>query len=389
MLDLGNPDTYLDGPPHERFSELRACDPLHWQQSDEGGFWAVLRHADVEHVARNPQLFSSAVGGVVLEDLDPPALAQMRGMLLAMDPPGHGAIRRPVAARLGRHHVAELEDDIRTICQDVFARTDSRVDFVKDLAARLPTQVIGTVMGLPSDDWQMIHALAERMTRGQDPLCVDDPDGAGQASLSMGLYAYEFAVARLSLDAARDDLTSVLLARHSPAEFAALFVQLVAAGQDTTATLLSSGLLTLLQHPEQLAAVRTDLSLLPSAVEEMLRYANPLHYFRRTATVDTELQGKTIRSGDKVAMFYTSANRDEEVFERSQLFDVRRSPNRHLSFGFGEHFCLGAHLARLEARVFFEELLVTYSSINLDGEPVRLRSNLNNALRTLPIFVRR
>jgi cytochrome P450 len=149
--------------------------------------------------------------------------------------------------------------------------------------------------------------------------------------------------------------------------------------------MLASGLLALLQHPEQLAELRADPSLIAGAVEEILRYANPLHYFRRTATVDTELHGVSIAAGDKVAMYYTSANRDEDVFADADRFDIHRNPNPHLSFGIAEHFCLGVHLARLEGRVFFEELLATFPTIELTGEPVRTRSNLNNALKHLPI----
>jgi cytochrome P450 len=171
--------------------------------------------------------------------------------------------------------------------------------------------------------------------------------------------------------------------------FASLFVQLVTAGQDTTAPLLAGGLLALLDHPDQLAALRADPDLVPTAVEEMLRYANPLHYFRRTATADTGLDGVTIRAGDKVAMYYTSANRDEDVFAHAEAFDITRSPNRHLSFGVAEHFCVGAHLARLEARVFFTELLATYPTIERAGRPTRVRSNLNNALRSFPVRLSR
>jgi cytochrome P450 len=168
-------------------------------------------------------------------------------------------------------------------------------------------------------------------------------------------------------------------------DFGSFFVQLVTAGNDTTKTMLSSGLRALLDHPDQLAALRADPTLIGGAVEEILRYENPLHYFRRTATADTELRGTKIAAGDKVVMFYTSANRDEEVFDDPQTFDIGRSPNPHLSFGIAEHFCLGVHLARLEGRVFFEELLATFPTIELTGEPVRVRSNLNNALKSLPV----
>jgi cytochrome P450 len=201
----------------------------------------------------------------------------------------------------------------------------------------------------------------------------------------MGVYAYTFATERSSLAEQPDDLTAVMLSGHDAASFASLFVQLVTAGQDTTATLIAGGLLELMRNPDQFAKLRADRSLIRSAVEEMLRYANPLHYFRRTATTDVELHGVTIRTGDKVAMYYTSANRDDDVFADPQSFDIMRSPNRHLSFGIAEHFCIGAHLARLEARIFFEELLSTYSSIEPNGSPLRLRSNLNNALRSLPV----
>ncbi|HET9728444.1 MAG TPA: cytochrome P450, partial [Acidimicrobiia bacterium] len=168
-------------------------------------------------------------------------------------------------------------------------------------------------------------------------------------------------------------------------DFGSFFVQLVTAGNDTTKTMLASGLLTLLEHPDQLRALRTDPGLIPGAVEEILRFQNPLHYFRRTATAETELHGTTIRAGDKVVMCYTSANRDEDVFDDPQTFDIRRAPNPHLSFGIAEHFCLGVHLARLEGRVFFEELLRSFSAIELTGAPVRIRSNLNNGLKALPV----
>jgi cytochrome P450 len=326
----------------------------------------------------------------VLEDLPPDRLEQMRGMLLAMDPPQHRAVRRPVVARLTPRSVASLTGDIRAICRDVFGELDGEVDFVGQAAAKLPTRVIGQVMGLPPADWDRVHALAERITRGQDPAYADDEHSAGNASQEMGVYAYTFAVERAAMADPPDDLTTVLLGAHDPVAFASLFVQLVTAGQDTTATLLSSGLLALLQRPDQLSLLRTDPAVLPTAVEELLRFANPLHYFRRTATQDTELRGTSIRTGDKVAMYYTSANRDEDVFADPQHLDVTRSPNRHLSFGVAEHFCVGAHLARLEAQVFLTELLATYPTIELAGQPVRLRSNLNNALRTLPLrLVRR
>jgi cytochrome P450 len=167
--------------------------------------------------------------------------------------------------------------------------------------------------------------------------------------------------------------------------FATLFIQLVTAGQDTTQTMLSSGLLALLDHPDQLQALRDDPSLIPDAVEEIVRWANPLHYFRRTAMKDTEIRGTKIKAGDAVAMYYTSCNRDEDVFPDSQAFDITRSPNKHLSFGQAEHFCVGVHLARLEGRIFYEELLRRFTSMELAGAPKRLRSNLNNSYKEMKV----
>lgn len=390
--DIYSPDAYVAGPPHETFAHLRRTDPVHWQEiPGQGGYWAVLKHADVVHVARNPALFSASEGGVVLEDLAPEQLAMMRNMLLAMDPPRHNIYRGPLAPSFKRRAVARLEPAVRSICREIMREAAERgeVEFVHDVTAKLPSRVIGELMGLPRDDWPYIHRLAERNTSAQDPEVAGEP-GAPNASVEMALYAMNFAAQRRT-EAPREDFTTLILeadfggTRMSDADFASFFVQLVTAGNDTTKTMLSSGLLALLQHPDQLAELRRDPALIPGAVEEILRWANPLHYFRRTATADTELRGVRIRAGDKVAMYYTSANRDEDVFDDPDRFDIHRDPNPHLSFGIAEHFCLGVHLARLEGRVFFEELLATFGGIELVGEPVRVRSNLNNALKRLPV----
>ena len=391
--DIYNPDVYVEGPPHARFEELRRTDPVHWQEiPHQAGYWAVLKHHDVMEVARHAKVFSAGEGGVVLEDLDGPTLQMMRNMLLAMDPPRHADYRRPLGERFKANVIAGLEERIRAICRELMAEAGEQgeVEFVHDVTSGLPARVIGELMGLPPEDVPRIHHLAERQTSGQDPDMAAEEDEYGSASVEMAMYAMELA-ARRRTEPPRPDLTSVILdtefagERMSDIDFASLFVQLVTAGNDTTKTMLASGLLALLQHPEQLAEVRADPSLIPGAVEEILRWANPLHYFRRTAVEDTQLRGVDIAAGDKVAMIYTSANRDEDLFADPHRFDIHRRPNPHLSFGIAEHFCLGVHLARLEGRVFFEELLATFPSIELTGEPVRVRSNLNNALKKLPV----
>jgi cytochrome P450 len=394
-VDLADPDTFVHGPPHEALAELRRSDPVHFCTMDDGGFWAVLKHADVVKVARSPGLFSASEGGVVIETLAPEQVEAMRGMLLAMDPPRHLDYRRPMLAHFGRTVIGRMEDQIRGVCVDIMDKVDtsSEVEFVHDVTADLPSRVIGTLMGLPEEDWGRIHEMAERNTSGQDADYAST-DGGGGATMDMAMYAIALAQQRRT-EEPREDLTSVILGTEfgghlmDDFEFGSFFVQLVTAGNDTTKTMLSSGILALLNHPDQLKEVREDPSLIPGAVEEILRWANPLHYFRRTAMAETTLHDVTISPGDKVAMYYTSANRDEDLFDDSQGFDIHRNPNPHLSFGIAEHFCLGVHLARLEGRVFFEELLSRFPEIELAGEPVRVRSNLNNAYKRLPVRMAR
>jgi len=395
-LSLGDPNTFSSGVPHEWLADLRRTTPVAWQDmGDDTGFYAVLAHGDVVSVAREPNLYSASEGGVVVETLAPESLEMMRHMLLAMDPPRHVTYRRPLAETFKVRVINGLEDQIRAICRDLMVTAAERgdVEFVHDVTSGLPSQVMGQLMGLPEADWALLHQLAERQTAGQDP---DGPGGGEDfsASIDMAMYAIEFA-GRRRVEEPREDLTTLILDGDfggepmTDVDFGSFFVQLVTAGNDTTKTMLSSGLLALLQHPDQLAELRADPSLIPGAVEEILRWANPLHYFRRTTTADTVLHGVEIPAGTKVAMYYTAANRDDDVFVDAQAFDIHRSPNPHLSFGIAEHFCLGVHLARLEGKVFFEELLSAFSTIELIGDPVRLRSNLNNSYKTLPVRLAR
>jgi len=396
-VNLADPDAFVAGPPHEELVELRRTDPVHWQDMDgEPGFWAVLLHSDVVHVARNPNLFSAEAGGVVLEDMDPDRLARMRDMLLSMDPPRHVAYRKPLAPEFRAKVIAGLEPQVRQITRDILstAAEEDEVEMVHEVVGSLPTQVIGQLFGLPEADWDMLHALAERNTSGQDPEISQsgrtDEAGDADSSMQMALYGMQFAASRRQVPP-QGDLMDIILGEEfngrmlTDADIGSLLVQMITAGNDTTVTMIVGGIWSLLQHPDQLAELRADPSLIPQAVEEILRWHPPLHYFRRTATADCELSGTRIAAGDKVAMYYTSANRDERVFDDSQRFDIHRNPNPQLSFGIGEHFCLGVHLARLEGRVFFEELLSTFPSIEMAGEPRRTRSNLNNAFKAMPL----
>ena len=391
-VDIYSPDLYAQGPPHELFARLRRERPVCWQEvPGEPGYWAVLRHADVVHVARHPEVFSASEGGVVIEDLEPESLEAMRDMLLAMDPPRHTAYRKPVSPEFKARVIGRMEDQVRAITVGILDNIDTGrdVEFVHDVCAHLPSAIVGQLLGLPSQDWPAIHALAERNSGGQDP-DIAEASERGSSSVEMAVYAMGFAARRRAMPP-QGDLTDVLLGSRfdgrlmTDVDFGRFFVQLVTAGNDTTRTMLSGGLLALLQHPTQMEQVRRRSDAIPAMVEEVLRWSNPLHYFRRTAVADTEVAGQPIATGDKVAMIYTSANRDEAVFDDPQSFDITRNPNHHLSFGIGTHFCLGVHLARLEGRVFFEELLARFEHVELAGEPRRQRSNLNNALKSLPV----
>jgi cytochrome P450 len=392
-IDLYDPDRYADGAPYADFARLRRESPVVWQPTPDGdGYWAVLSHAEVSAVSRQPEVYSSSRGFVVIEPLTEAQLGMMRFTLLGMDPPEHAKYRRLLLHSFTPRIVAALEPRVRAIARDVMAGGAARrdVEFVEDMAGELPVQVIGELLGVPAEERPQLRAWAQQLTGSQDPdLNPGGAEAAPSASIEMAMYAMQLAASRRGKDGA--DLTTIAVNTDvdghamTDAEFGSFFVQLATAGNDTTRNLLASGTLLLLDHPDAQAALRADLSRIPTAVEEMLRFEGPLHYFRRTATRDAVLGGQKIREGDRVALMYTAANRDPAVFPDPDRFDVARDPNPHLSFGIGEHFCLGAALARLEGRVFFEELLAAFPHMERTGPARRQRSNLNNALKALPV----
>jgi len=399
--DIYDPNIYIAGPPHDAYEELRRTNPVYWHERPDGpGYWAILKHADVRDISRQPERFSCREKGVTIGTLTPDQLEISRGMLTNMDPPLHAMYRQPMMASFTPQKIARLENRVREITKMIFARAldlmdeQGHVEFVHQVCSPLPTQVFGELVGLPREFWGHMHGLAAQMTRSQDPDVVLSEDEKRGAGAEMLRYAIAFGNQRRA-EPPRDDLTTVMLdaefagKRMSEFEFGTHFCQFVVAGNETTVTLLSSGLQVLLEHPEQLAELRANPSLLPGAIEEILRFANPLHYLARTAKIDVELRGAQIKAGDTVAMYYTSANRDEEVFHLPHRFDIHRSPNPHVTFGFANHFCMGAYLARLEARVFFEELFAAFPTIEAAGPVKRLRSNFNNALKEFPVGLRR
>ncbi len=391
-IDIYNPDHYVDDVPHEQFRLLRDQAPVHWHaHPDGGGYWALSRHEDVVRVSRDHKTFSAQKGFVLVDDLPPDVLPMAQGQLLGMDPPNHGPIRRAVIERFTSKTLAALEPKVRAIARRyVEAAADTpECNFVFDLAGNLPTAVICSMLEIPEDMWLQIRHWSDIQTSASDPDIGGSPEETQAASVEMGSYGYELAMQRKDRDG--DDLISLLLNvevdghKVNEMEFASLFVQLTVAGNETTRGLISGGMHELLKNPALYRELEADPSLLPGAVEEMLRWTTPLHYFRRTATADTELHGQRIREGDRVVMLYSSANFDERVFEQPLDFNIRRSPNPHLAFGHGIHLCLGANLARMETRIFFEEFFRRYRGIELNGSPRRIRSNLVNGLKDLPV----
>jgi cholest-4-en-3-one 26-monooxygenase len=394
-IDLNDLDVFEDGVPYEWFRRLREEAPVRWQDESDGpGYWVVTKYEDIRHVSRNPLIFSSARGGTNIFDLPPDGLRQIQSLLINMDPPQHVKYRRLVNTGFTPRNVATLEPRIRELCGKLIdqAAQGDECEFVGDLAAELPLQVICELMGVPFEDRRMLYELTNRLIGFDDPDFQTSADDGKVAAAEMYAYAQKLAAERRANPA--DDLVTKLLdvevegKKLTEHEFNSFFLLLMIAGNETTRTATTHGLHLLMQHPEERQRLLADPSLLPSAVEEILRFESPLIHFRRTATQDTDIHGVSIRDGDKVTMWYPSANRDEDIFDDPDTFDVGRKPNAHVAFGFGEHFCLGSNLARLELFVIFEELLRRFPDIELAGEPRRLRSNFINAIKYMPVRFR-
>ena len=388
LLDLRH---YADGPPHERLRWLRLHDPVYRHPEPDGpGFWAVTRYDDVVTVSRDPATFSSFAGGTMIADSPPEFLAGMQRMMLNMDPPQHTKLRALVNRAFTPRMVAGLDGRIRALARSIVdaIAPHGACDFVVDVAGELPSYMIAELVGIPLDDGRRLYALTERMHTARPT-----PDGIADGHAAFGeMMAYATALREAKAMRPGADLASALLAaevdgqRLTELEFNMFFMLLINAGGDTTRNLVAGGMPTLMRHPDALAAVRADAALLPSAIEEMLRYQSPVQHFRRTATRDTELRARRIAAGDKVVVFYTAANRDEAQFEAPNRFDVRRAPNEHVAFGGGgTHYCLGANLARLEIRALFAEVLARLDAIELAGPVEWLPSTFINGPRRMPV----
>lgn len=396
-IDLTDLDTFAAGPPLDAFDRLRAEAPVSWHEPTEHtpggeGFWSLTRHDDVLWAARDAATFSSDTGGgrdgggTLIEDL-PSGFAA--GVLLNMqDDPRHQQLRRIVTPAVSPRRLRAIEADLQVRCDQILDGVVARggCDLLLDVAAELPLQAIALLLGVPQADRHLLLEWADAT------LDYDDRDPGETSERSQRAAAEMFEYGTRLLEAKRrhpgDDLLSALVHADLPVtelEQQMAFNLLVAAGSETTRNSITAGVLALVEHPDQWDRLVADRSLLPTAVEEVLRTASSTTYNRRTATVDVERRGATIRAGDKVVLWWQAANFDPEVFAEPRRFDVGRDPNPHLAFGHGSHFCLGANLARLEIRLVLAGLLDRVARIELAGPPERTRSNKHTGFRHLPV----
>ncbi|MEI2651393.1 MAG: cytochrome P450 [Microthrixaceae bacterium] len=406
-FDLTDPDTFAAGPPHDIYRHLRDEAPLYWHEPtvntpDGEGFWCLTRHEDVRWAAKNAELFSSFSGGdregggTLIEDL-PRGFAA--GVLFNMqDDPRHHHMRRVVTPSLSPTRLRQVGELLQGFCDSVLddAMTKERVDFLVDVAAELPLQALAALLGVEHDDRHFLLEWADATLDYGDRNPGESSQRSQQAGAAMASYCTKVLADKRECPA--DDLLSLIANSQLPPEALPggpmtnleqemFFHLLAAAGSETTRNTITAGLLALIEHPEQWDALQADRSLMPNAVEEVMRWASSTIYNRRTATTGLQRHGTQIEPGDKVVMWWQAANYDERVFDDPNTFDITRTPNPHLAFGIGTHFCLGANLARLEIALVFNGLLDRAERIDIDGPIERTRSNKHAGFRHVPIRI--
>lgn len=398
---LTDPSFFVDHDPHPLWQELRKEDPLHWTDGLIAPFWSVTRYEDIVTVFSEPKLFTSTRGLVLpsspeMESLTP----EMTGagqMMIQTDPPLHGLMRRAFNRLFLPRAVGRFANPGVALVHEILEAALERgeCDFVVDVAARLPMAFICEIMGIPRADWPNMFKWgnmslgfedAEYQVESGSPL-----ETRQQGAANLGTYCARLALERRGADG--DDLLSVLgdatingrlLTDEELAHNGFLYI---AGGLETTRNAISSGLLALIQNPHQRSELARNPELMSTAIEEVLRWSSPITHIARVATQDIELRGKSIREGQRLALWLPSGNRDDEVFNNPYRLDLRRHPNEHIAFGKGEHFCAGAHLARLELRLTLEALLGKIERIELAGAVERLRSNLIAGIKHMPVHV--
>lgn len=400
---LLEPESFEHGVPHDYFRWLRDHDPVHWNpgrpereraagiiEPEQRGFWVITRHADVVAVSKDHALFSSGRATALNADLRPQDLALFQSQMIHMDPPRHTALRRTINDHFKPKTIARLEPRVRALAKEIVDAVGPKgeCDFVTEVAAELPLLVLAELLGVPREERRLLFDWTNRL------IGLDDPDFGNpydaQAAL-MELFQYSAQLAHARRADPRDDLMSVLVRAEidgRPLDFLEInmmFFLMVVAGNETTRNAISGGIEALCAFPAQRERLLAQPALLRTAIEEVVRWHSPVMQFRRTATRDTEIAGQEIRENDKVVVYYGAANRDERAFAAPDVFDVGRTPNPHLGFGIGNHFCLGANLARAEMRILFEEVLRRIPDFEQTGPVERLRSNFINGIKRMPV----
>jgi cytochrome P450 len=397
-FDLTDPQTYEGGLPRDVFKYLRQEKPVYWHEDPvQGvGFWVVSRQQELDYVSKHPLLFSSAERSCLLNEMEGDQLAMVQTQLINMDPPQHLKYRRLVRAAFTPRMMDSYEDRFREIARGLVeeAIDGGRCEFVRDIAVELPLIAICELMGVPLERRQRLFELTNIMLGMDDPeLATSEEDGLN-AAMEMFMMAMELAATHR--DTPHNDIVNVLLNGTvedeplSDEDFCNFFLLLIVAGNETTRTVTSQGMRLLMEHPDQYQALVDNPALIEDAVEEILRYNPAVIAFRRTAMEDMELGGEQIRKGDKIQMYYGSASADETLFAEPDAFDITRNQredvrNEHRAFGIGQHFCMGSHLARLELRVIFEEIVRRIRNPRLDGDINWLRSNFISGIKAMPI----
>ncbi len=397
-IDLLDRDVFTKGVPHEWFKFLRREAPVYKHPEPDGpGIWIITKYDDVVAVGRDAETYSSAEkrGGVVQMEGSGEANAEFQGdgnLMLQMDPPAHTRYRKLVNRGFTPRQMRMLEPHIRDLTAKIIDNVIDRgqCDFVVDVCAELPLQVIAEMLGVPQEDRHKLFQWSNRMIGSEDPEYRVSDEEVMQAQVEMFMYAGELAAQRREKPA--DDIITALLTaevdgdRLSEMDFNLFFLLLAVAGNETTRNSMAHGVRALCENPEQYKALVEDPSLAVPATEEIVRWASPVMYFRRNVTRDTELRGQKIKEGDKVTIWYISANRDEDVFDDPYTFDIRRNPNEHVGFGGGgPHHCLGANLARMEIRVLLEEMARRMPTIELVDDPQLLRSNFIAGIKHMTV----
>jgi cytochrome P450 len=402
-IDIISPDRYQQkGYPHEEWTYLRRHRPVfHVERPRIQPFWAITRSADIVEISRQPRLWinSPRIAVFMTESGENQTLPEALPLkhLLNMDPPQHGEYRAILSRRFTPRAVRALQPKVEEICRTVLddAMDKDECDFVTDISAKIPVAVIAELLGVPRADWDTLFRWTNEILGGADPEFRRAPTSQetfSQARIEMFQYFTSLVADRRKHP--RDDVTSIVAnatvegAPIPTLELLSYLLVLVVAGNETTRNATSGGLLALIEHPEQMRRLKSDPSLVPSAVEEILRWTSPVIQFARTATQDTQVRGQKICVGESVCLFYPSANRDEEVFEQPFKFDLGRKPNPHLAFGVGEHFCLGSNLARVELEVIVRQLAQRLEAVEMAGTVARLRSSLVGGIKHMPIRYR-